>query len=1185
MGVVYQARHQALHRVVALKMILAGGHASEADLVRFLAEAEAVAALQHPHVVPLFEFGRHRGLPYFTLEFVAGGSLDKRLGGTPLPPLQAARLVEQLARAVYYAHERGIVHRDLKPHNVLLTEDGTPKITDFGLAKKVDVGSGLTATGAIVGTPSYMAPEQAGGDAKRVGPAADIYALGAILYECLTDRPPFRAATALETVLQVVADEPVAVRQLQPGVPRDLETICHKCLQKEPHRRYATAADLADDLAHFLKGEPIRARPASALERARKWARRRPALAASVVLSILLTGLGVAGIAWQWRQAEAARRDAAGRAEEVARANEGLEANLYLHRVALAHGEWRNNNVGRAEELLDECPPGRRRWEWDYLKRLCHTELLTLRANAGPCWGVAFSPDGRYVAGGSRVVIVWEAATGREVLRLPADFSDSGVSLAFTPDGRGLATAGSRKGVTIWDVDEAGKTPGRLGKEVLTLGRERWFTSFAFTPDGRHLATAEQEETTAKGWVRIWEVSTGKEERTLEAHGRPFGDLASPTVTSLAYSADGKRLASAGRDKAVKVWDAARGSLEHTLTGHTSAPTQAQFSADGTRLVSAGKEVKVWDVSMSTKDRQAGGRELVTLPWDGLIELSGVVFRPDGRYLASGGLDQTVRIWEVATGHEVRALRGHTQAVMHLAYSPDGKRLATASWDGTVKVWDAEAEQESRALHLPSSEASGVALSPDWRRAAFGELNGNGIEAWDSQTGRTVRRRDHLSEVTALAFSPDGRRVVSGGFDRLLKVWDTATWEELHNLEGHGDSVLSVAFHPDGRHFASGSEDKSVRLWDVDTGREVRRFVGHTDAVSGVAFSPDGRLLASTSNDTTARIWETATGRLVRRFRSYIPVSTGAVTPYCVTFSPDGRRLAVSSNALDLPGLTTVWDVESGREVAHLRGHATAVAATAFSPDGERLATCSWDGTVKLWDAATAREVLTLRGHHAPVLNVAFSRDGRQLVSLGRDGIRVWDATPLPPERLYERQAVDLVGNLFVRELLPRDEVLARLRADVSLAEPVREVALRLAETYRPDPSVLNTASWATVARPGGDPAEYTLALRRAEEACRLQPERGVYLNTLGVAQYRAGRYEAARQTLKHSEPINRASQGEAYPPDLAFLAMTYYRLGQKAEAEDVLRRLREAMRQPRFAGDEEWAGFLSEAEALLGGG
>jgi hypothetical protein len=266
MGVVYKATQLSLGRTVALKMVLAGAHAGEQDVARFRVEAEAVARLQHPNIVQVFEVGQADGRPFFSLEFCPGGSLADRLGGAPLPPAEAARLVETLARAMHAAHQRGVVHRDLKPANVLLGADGAPKVTDFGLAKRLDDTSGRTQTGSILGTPSYMAPEQASGR-KDIGPAADIYALGAILYELLTGRPPFRAATPLDTVLQVVADEPAPPRQLSSVVPRDLEAVCLKCLNKDPPRRYANAAALAADLGRFLEGEPVAAGQSGLLDR------------------------------------------------------------------------------------------------------------------------------------------------------------------------------------------------------------------------------------------------------------------------------------------------------------------------------------------------------------------------------------------------------------------------------------------------------------------------------------------------------------------------------------------------------------------------------------------------------------------------------------------------------------------------------------------------------------------------------------------------------------------------------------------------------------------------------------------------------------------------------------------------------------------------------------------------------
>jgi len=366
MGVVYQARQTKLGRVVALKMILAGAHAGEADLARFRTEAEAIARLQHPNIVQIHEIGEHGGLPFFSLEFCAGGSLERKLNGTPLPPKEAAALVETLARAMQAAHDKGVIHRDLKPANVLLAEDGTPKITDFGLAKKLDE-AGQTASGAIMGTPSYMAPEQAGykpdAQARGIGPLCDVYALGAILYECLTGRPPFKAATAMDTLMQVVSDEPVPPRRLQPKTPRDLETICLRCLCKEPGRRYASARALANDLNRFLNDQPIQARHVTAVERAWRWSRRNrvvAALAGAVGLSLL--GLLVLGV-WGYRAGRPASDELLPVIAELNRVDPGwrlesIEAERDSERAALPAGQNAALRVEAAQRLLPAGWPG-----------------------------------------------------------------------------------------------------------------------------------------------------------------------------------------------------------------------------------------------------------------------------------------------------------------------------------------------------------------------------------------------------------------------------------------------------------------------------------------------------------------------------------------------------------------------------------------------------------------------------------------------------------------------------------------------------------------------------------------------------------------------------------------------------------------------------------------------------------
>jgi serine/threonine-protein kinase len=346
MGVVYKARHLRLNRLVALKMALTGAHAEPRELERFQREAEAMAGLRHPNIVQVYHVGEAEGQPYFTMEYVEGGSLARKLASTPQPARQAAALVATLAGAIQAAHQGGVVHRDLKPANVLLTADGTPKITDFGLARRLEGGTGVTQSSVIMGTPSYMAPEQARGPTQAIGPAADVYALGAILYELLTGRPPFRGETPTETVLQVLYQEPVPPARLNPKVPRDLETICLKCLHKEPQRRYASAAALAEDLGRFQEGQPIRARPLGWAERSWRWCRRKPAAAALLVTALALLGLAIGGGLWlEWQRAQE-RQAVEGDLRELAGLQE--QARWAEARAALE----------RAEARLDRSGPG-----------------------------------------------------------------------------------------------------------------------------------------------------------------------------------------------------------------------------------------------------------------------------------------------------------------------------------------------------------------------------------------------------------------------------------------------------------------------------------------------------------------------------------------------------------------------------------------------------------------------------------------------------------------------------------------------------------------------------------------------------------------------------------------------------------------------------------------------------------
>jgi WD40 repeat protein/tRNA A-37 threonylcarbamoyl transferase component Bud32 len=751
MGVVYKARHARLGRVVALKMIRAGAKARRRDLTRFKTEMEAVARLQHPNIVQLYEVGEHDGQPYCALEYLDGGNLAEKLAGTPWRARQAAQLIETLARAIHAAHQQNVIHRDLKPANVLLGIDGIPKISDFGLAKQLtgvspeqvaeallEPSASLTQTGEIVGSPSYMAPEQTQGKPNEVGAPADIYGLGAILYELLTGRPPFKGETMLDTLEQVRTQDPVPPTRLQPKLPRDLETICLKTLAKIPSQRYATAGDLADDLRRLLDGKPIQARSVSHAEKLWRWCRRNPFIAIpSAAALLLLVGfvsvLSVSAVlVWQ--------------------ANKGLSDSLererqnsYYKSIALAEREWSANNLNRMKQLLDACPADLCDWEWRYLKRLPLQDSACLRHPASVL-SAMFSPDGQWIASGGHdgQVRIWNAATGRERFSFPAH-----------------------------------------------ANHLRWVS---FSPNGRRLATASWDET-----AKVWCL-------------------------------DPQRGASSV-------------SLLYTLP-HDSGVSYVSFSPDGERIATASKELKLWDA--------ASGRELQTLEGR-----SCVVFSPDGQCLAYGGPDRTVRIWDSRSRQERFNLRGHTANVMSVMFSRDGRWLVSTS-----------ADQSTRA-------------------------DGETI-IWDTQTGQQVRTlHGHTGWIHTAVFSPDGQRLATGGLDGIVKLWNPQNGQEVLSLRGHRGLIRSLRFSPDGTRLMSACDDRTVRLWDSrhlesETGQEYLTLSPHGGGLNSVALSPKGRWLASIAADGMMRVWEVKLGRDVESSLVY-------VTPDCggkVAFSQNGQFIA-----------------------------------------------------------------------------------------------------------------------------------------------------------------------------------------------------------------------------------------------------------------------------------------------------
>jgi WD40 repeat protein len=1160
MGVVYQARQVGLGRLVALKMILAGAHAGPDEVARFRREAEAAARLQHPHIVQIHEIGVHNGLPYFSLEYVEGGSLAQKL--TPVPAREAAQLVETLARTVHAAHQRGIIHRDLKPGNVLLTGDGTPKVADFGLAKRLDDPTGQTASGAILGTPSYMAPEQAGGKHRQIGPAADTYALGAILYDLLTGRPPFKAATSMETVYQVLHEEPVPPCQLQPNLPRDLETICLKCLQKNPAQRYATAQALAEDVHRFLESRPIAARPVGSLGRGWRWCRRNPAVAGllgAVALS-LLAGAGVASYfaVQATNRAEEYRleRDRADREANEAKMAKRLSGReRYRADMQLARRAWEENQIGFLQELLNRQRPERtdgddlRGFEWHFLQRVCHGDLLMIKGHTGPVLSVAFSPHGQFLASGSsdRTVRIWEGNTGRQVLIL-RDHDGPVTSVAFSPNGRRLASGSVDKTVRIWDTEK--------GHELLTFkGHTSGIRGVAFSPDGRYVATASEDCT-----ARLWEVDSGKEVHIFKGH--------LDMVQSVAFSPDGKRLAT-GSANGILLWDAETGTQALSIQ---SPGISVALSPDGKRLAGAS-----WDGTARVLDTDTG-RQVLFLQGHSDVVRS-LAFSPDGRRLVSASEDGTARIWDADAGREIPAPQGHTGKIYGVTFNSDGRRLASASEDQAVRVWDADVGQEALLL-----TGSAFALSPDGRRLASARQEGwmagkvpFPLRVWETDSGRTaLTLHGHANRISGVAFSPDGKRLASASWDRTVRLWDVDRGREALTLKGHTGQVQSVVFSPDGKRLASASWDGTVRVWDADCGREALTLKGHTDTVHAVAFSPDGKCVASASGDRTVRLWDLDSGREILTLRGH------ADPVFDVAFSPDGKHLASASGDRTM----RVWDVDSGREVLTLKGHAGPIRSMAFSPDGKRLVSASDDKTVRLWDVDTGTEMLTLKSSGGKVSRVAFSHDGKRLaIGSADETVRVWEVAALTPELRQNRDLARLV-QLLVGQCYFKEDVLTDLDRNIFLSEPMRQQAVMLLEDWKvfPErsPEALHRQAWEVVRQAQGTVARYQLALRWAEAASTGQPGNGAYLNTLGVAQYRNGKYAEALDSLTQAEALNAKKNGGSIPADLAFLTMAHQKLGHQEEAAKDLARLRALMKEPRWAYHPESKRFLREAEEVF---
>lgn len=976
MGIVYRARQASLDRIVAVKVL--GTLANKEYVHRFRTEAVAAGSLQHPNIVAVHEVGLWEGQHYLVMDYVGGPTFADLTRDRPLPAARAAGYVCVIAGAIHFAHERGILHRDLKPSNVLLDPHDQPRVTDFGLAKRLESGLDLTLSGQVLGSPSYMPPEQASGQRGRVGRSSDVYALGALLFHLLTGRPPFVSETLPDTLRQVLDEEPLSPRLLNPAVPLDLETICLKCLEKDPERRYATARELAEELERFGRDEPILARPISPSGRIWRWCRRNPRLAAlsAAVLALLLV-VAIGSPLAVYRIAK--QRLAAVEQTKLA------ELHAYAARLNSAQHYLRAGNLGRTRELLELATrhspeaPDPRGWEWAYLRDQSRGDVEFVLEKLSVGSKLTISPDGRFLAVPLRYgqVHLWDLSTRTLAGVLGEENDMAGTLVSFSPDSRRLVSRweGSEANkFRIWDVERKAVclelvTTNIPGPAVFVPGREELITGMVVGPE-------------AVRTMALWDLETRQIRTSVTTIARGASLL---SCYDFLFTPGGGLLLAGAIDGTV-VFRETRGlQTVGSFQAHDGALSAIALTRDGRVLATAqaanSTAIKLWDLESALTTARAGAKpQPLTLLEGHLSCPTTLSFSPEGRLLASGSLDHTIRIWDVQSGKEQRKLQGHENHVFGVQFTPDG-RLYSSGRDGLVCAWSLESPVRRTGPEHGASGLLSVSLSPPDQRLAAVRKDG-AIATIDLAPGTAPDLLPELGTDNLLAtYSANGRLLFLAKRSGETLVWDTAQRQVLSRLPGSAPAVFYQESQ-DGQRLLLMDKANRTSVWRTADWRETVHW--RLERADCCALSLDGSLFATGREKGLVALWDTATGKHLGTL-THIKENTTRLA-----FSPDGRWLAAASDA----GPVTVWDRGSRRPVAVLSGHLLSTTALAFSPDGHRLATGSSDkDAVKLWDTGTWQELLTLEVPGGRLGELAFTSDGTRLLARTQAGdLLIWTA-------------------------------------------------------------------------------------------------------------------------------------------------------------------------------------------------